>query len=395
MGCQEVVGELQKRGHQVRVLTSWYGLPQPEIQGDIFRVLAHDRIVTHTHHRLPKTAQREWREQALFKRMCATFKPDIIYLWNMGGLPASLVYLARQETVPVAYYISDQWPSHFATLDPWYQRWLSPHKRGRAKQILHKALQSMMPFYENYVFQNAQFTSATLRHQLQQSGVQMTKDVVIPWGVDCTRFATQHAANSNTPKRLLYTGQIMPHKGVHTVIDALHLLQKRGFGSKEITLTVVGGSLDSAYEQQIQEKASACQMDFVKFVGKKSRDQMAQIYQAHDIYLFPSVWEEPFSIALVEAMASGLAVVCTTTGGSVEIAQHGVNCLTFPKEDATACADQIQWLIEHPAMIEQIGQQAQNHVSQHYDFGGMVNQIEANLMQILEEQARNEQMLSK
>ena len=67
--------------------------------------------------------------------------------------------------------------------------------------------------------------------------------------------------------------------------------------------------------------------------GQMSRDALTSAYREHDILVFASTWEEPLGITLLEAMASGLAVVGTGAGGSAEILQPEVNALTFPRSD--------------------------------------------------------------
>ena len=73
----------------------------------------------------------------------------------------------------------------------------------------------------------------------------------------------------------------------------------------------------------------------VRFTGLIPRERLPEIYKQHGTLIFPSVWDEPFSITLLEAMSSGLAVVGTTTGGSAELLADGVNALTFPRQMPT------------------------------------------------------------
>ena len=73
---------------------------------------------------------------------------------------------------------------------------------------------------------------------------------------------------------------------------------------------------------------------------------MPRVYADHDVFVFPSIWEEPFSIGLLEAMACGQAVVGTTTGGSAEILVDGVNSLVFPPGDPRRLARQVKRLFD-------------------------------------------------
>ena len=67
----------------------------------------------------------------------------------------------------------------------------------------------------------------------------------------------------------------------------------------------------------------------IRFVGQVDRYEMPSVMIEHDVLVFPSVWEEPLARVVQEAMASGLVVIGTVTGGTAEILRDGVTGLTF------------------------------------------------------------------
>jgi len=77
---------------------------------------------------------------------------------------------------------------------------------------------------------------------------------------------------------------------------------------------------------------------------------MPAIYRSHDALLFTSEWEEPFALTPLEAMASGLPVVGTTTGGSRELLRHGENALTYTAGQPEELAARIIELDRHPSL---------------------------------------------
>jgi len=79
----------------------------------------------------------------------------------------------------------------------------------------------------------------------------------------------------------------------------------------------------------------------VNFVGPISQEDLKRIYQEYNILIFPSIWEEPFGITILEAMASKVIVICSATGGSAEIVESGNVALIFPTNDSSKCADNI------------------------------------------------------
>ena len=139
-------------------------------------------------------------------------------------------------------------------------------------------------------------------------------------------------------------------------------------------LTIVGGP---DYGDRVHRLVSSLGLeDNVRFTGLVPRDQLPSIYQEHDILLFPSIWEEPFSLTLLEALSSGLAVVGTNTGGSSEILKDEENALTFPKEDVDACTAQIMRLFRCPELMKNLQQNGRRTVEEKFRLDQMVDKID-------------------
>jgi glycogen synthase len=174
----------------------------------------------------------------------------------------------------------------------------------------------------------------------------------------------------------LYVGQVTSHKGVHTAVEALKIIREQS-KFKQATLTIVGGP---DYEGRIARLVFSLGLSGnVRFTGMVARERLPEIYREHDLLIFPSVWDEPFSITLLEAMSSGLAVVSTNTGGSPEILIDEMNALIFPKEDARSCASQIVRLLTDPQLFESIRREGRRTVEENFRLESMIDKIEASL----------------
>src|SRR5262249_8728701 len=93
----------------------------------------------------------------------------------------------------------------------------------------------------------------------------------------------------------------------------------------------------------------------VHALGVLDHARLFPLYRAADVVVAPSVWPEPLSRVLVEAMHFGRPVVATFTGGSPEAVEDGVTGLLVRKNDAGALAEAIIALLRDPARRERMG----------------------------------------
>ncbi len=383
LGCQEAVEGLRDQGHQVKVLTSTYGIDRPTFDNNTYRWLKIESVnkidgVTGFKQLFAKEA----RNQFALKILIFQFRPDIIYIWNLAQVSISLVLLAQQKNLPVYYFIFDSWLSQLQP-DYWFLMWERNSQKlsnKLGKGLIYFLIKKIGLVTECTNFQvgkNVQFASQYLKHRSLQIGHQVEEAPVIHWGINLKKYS--YKKDYHKPQKLLYVGQIIEHKGVHTVIEALSLIVKQTKYSS-ITLTIIGGTTVPTYETYIHDLVSSLNLqDKVDFKGFFSRQDLISIYQEHDILIFPSIWEEPFGITLLEGMASGLPIVSTANGGSKEILQDEFNALVFTKEDYHQCAKQIMRLIDDSDLFKRIRNQARIDVEKKYNFDNTLKQIQNSL----------------
>lgn len=106
---------------------------------------------------------------------------------------------------------------------------------------------------------------------------------------------------------------------------------------------------------------------------------MPDLYARHDVLCFPSEWEEPFALTLLEAMAVGLPVVSTLCGGSAEVVRDGYNAVVFRAGHPRDLAERLAWVLTHPRQAAAIGQAASREVSQRYTLDCQTEAVEAYL----------------
>jgi glycogen synthase len=384
--CHEVAERLAARGHTIGVLTSCYELAKaPPDEKNIYRLLHLEGDLAYYQplHFLTKWKKQHRENLVFLEHTVKDFDPDLIFVWGMWSLSKALPALAEQMLPGrVVYYLSDYWPS---ALDMHTAYWQSPARHWPMqvlKGALSKVAMSMLAKERQPDLKLEQVicVSARVRDLLVEAGLPIEHARIIHGGTDLERFpGVRERDYLSGQLKLLYAGQLVRHKGVHTAIEAMaRLVNKRGIN--QITLTLVGsGHPDyEAYLRNLVEREHL--HDFVTFYGPVSKDNMPAVLQQFDVLIFPSIYEEPLARMTQEAMASGLVVVGTTTGGTKEILRDGETGFTFEPEDADGLAEQVTRLITDPDLCCRLAQAGRQTVLEHFTLDKMVKEIEAYLV---------------
>ncbi len=127
---------------------------------------------------------------------------------------------------------------------------------------------------------------------------------------------------------------------------------------------------DGAHRARLEERASAVGLRDTVFAGVR-RDVPA-LLPAFDIYICSSDYEG-ISLAILEAMARGRAVIATAVGGNPELIRDEFTGVLVPKGDEARLAEAIVRLGGDPAWRERLGRAAQERVCAHHGIARMVN----------------------
>jgi glycogen(starch) synthase len=376
LGCSDVVEALRARGHDVGVLTSTHGMNRAQKSGSVYRWLESDLGLNldASSTDLFKLFKKESNNQRAFARVCREFSPDVLYIWNATHISISLALKAERLGLAVCYFISDHWLAQWESDALYSLNRRSPRRLHR--RLIWKSLVTSLNAFgllpsASLNLANVQFASRYLKQEALAAKKPVSNAEVIHWGIDVNRFRFNNRPRD--PKRLLYVGQLTRLKGVETAVQALKLIVEQN-SYRSSTLTIVGGP---DYENRVHRLVSSLGLeDNVRFTGLIPRDHLPSIYEEHDILLFPSIWEEPFSLTLLEAMSSSLASVGTITGGSAEILENEVNALTFPKGDVDACAKQVVRLLRSNELLERLRSRGRRTVEENFRLEQMVDRID-------------------
>ena len=391
LGCHDVVEKLKARGHEVKVLTSDYGIDSPQDDGEVYRWLVWGLRgeLPPFPRNIPILLSRERQNQSAFKHIAGRFRPQVIYLWNLIHLSTSLPLSAERSGVPAFYFVSDKEWTRTGTHenDPWYdilaRSFPQPKRTVRAGvKILEYTLNVLgLVSTGTLKFPHIHFVSNFLKQDALGKGKPVSHGEVIPWGIDLDLFTEK--PRSEGPKRLLYVGQITPGKDTVTAIEVTRsIVGKRGPDS--VTLTLVGGSVIPTYESEMKELVRSYGLEeSVQFTGPMSRERLPSLYAEHDILLFTSLLDEALAITTLEAMACGLPVVTTSAGGNVEVLRQEFNALIFPGGDAETATSHVLRLMDDQELFERLRQNGRRTVEEDFALDKMVDRVEHSLLSAL------------
>jgi spore coat protein SA len=181
-------------------------------------------------------------------------------------------------------------------------------------------------------------------------------------GADEKRFYP-HVREVKHSFNVIFTGRLVHYKGIHVLLEAMRILEKQGV---KANCKIVGGSgfgnnKDSRYVRQLKRDApSNCEL-----VGYRSGEVFSELLQNSDVFCCPSIWNDPFPLAPLEGMASGLPIVASNVGGLAEALAYGGGIL-IPPSNPRALAEALGSLAKDEGRCKELGKEAREAVEKHF-----------------------------
>lgn len=262
----------------------------------------------------------ERKNRRVAAQIIESFKPDVVFVWSQLRLGLGAAREAESRDLPVVYTMNDD---HILGFQP---RSTTGFK-GFFRMLLERFILPAST-WKDLRFDPAVVISATLRKHLADADPRFSRAVFAYQGVPIEKFPLKtDPGSAQDPFRVLYAGQLHDYKGVHTLIEAMGILAGRG----RFTLSVAGAG-NPDYEARLKSRAAELKID-ARFLGRLPSASIGSLYRESDLLAFTSIWDEPFGLTHLEAMASGTPVVSVGHGGPGEFLRDGENALIFRKED--------------------------------------------------------------
>lgn len=166
-------------------------------------------------------------------------------------------------------------------------------------------------------------------------------------GIDTEQF--KPGENQENEFKILCVSRITKRKGIKYLIDAMEILPKN------IALEIIGeGDEKERLEKQVKNLKLE---NRIKFLGLLNHDSLPKIYQSASIFVLPSL-NEGMSNTILEALASGLPIIATDTGGTKELVKNGENGFIVKMKDAKDIAEKINILLNNQELQKTMSQES-------------------------------------
>ncbi|OCR01907.1 hypothetical protein BCD67_05330 [Oscillatoriales cyanobacterium USR001] len=348
---------LQERGHIIQVLSSnasYLGeiiTPESNIRRDL--ILTGDyqggMNVLQDHQEINVINK---HNKEIITDTIRNFKPDVCLVGNIQLLGTAIFDPFFQNNIPIIHHLGFAF-LQYAPLEKPTSRFY--HLSAASEYVKHSILKT-------YNFDDV--------------------SVIYP-GAFVQKFYKQRHSDHFDKLRIVFAGIVINTKGVHTLLEALKILDS--YFHVDFECSIAGDiNYDKNFVETLHSFVAANElMSKVKFLGYQSQEQLVELFSRHNILVFPSIAEEAFGISPVEAMAAGLLVITTGVGGAGEVVEDGVSGLRFPSENSEVLARQLYGLLSEPDQWELMAQNGQQRALRFFDINRSVDLLEKKFYELL------------
>ena len=366
LAALEILQRLTAKGHLISVLTSDYFRDDENAISGISverslecKALSHERHIAGAH--LREDAFLNWGNIRKIGSAIRREKPDLVFLFNTGGLGNVALYQYLKATsvstitclmdniFAKAHEHSSEWQKYEGIFGP-----LKAEDLGRVFTV-----------------------SDTLMHEFERvvPGIGKIIDFV-PCFIDPSLFPAAHGGDRETgipPKgrRFVFCSRVTPHKGTVVLLDAVEKLARRGI--TDFSVDVFGAGQVTHFQQEVTRR----QLDgCIRYMGVFPRSEMIAKYRDYDALLFPTWEREPFGFVVCEAAASGCVPIMTAAMGASEWYLDGIDCLKIDRTSDGLMQAMLQFICLSDPDLAKIRQAAIDNTCRNLSIDRWINVIE-------------------
>ena len=348
---------LRKRGHSIYVLTSdspYLGNTdgdKPDVHRSLVLFGGWEGGVCKTMENKDDIIRIVRKNIAGLEQLLKEFRPDACLLGNIDFLSRNIMNPMLDKKIPIIHHMGNQQPGYAVSETP-------------KNRLYHLAA-----------------ASNWLKNEIQKQGYPL-KDISVVFPGALVEEFRMRIPPALDKLRIVYASIVLPYKGPHILINALKKLHDSGI---DFSCSIAGTSTDKSFVDSLKSFVAGNGMeDRIRFLGFLPREELKNLFARHNVLVFPSLFQEPFGISQVEAMAAGLTVVTSGTGGAKEIVEHGVSGIIFKTEDDASLAEELIQLAKYPLKCQQIALAGQRRATEKFDIERSVDSLESCFARLLQ-----------
>lgn len=275
------------------------------------------------------------------------FQPDLIHVATPFNLGMTGVYCAKKLNIPLVGSYHTDFDQYLTFYDlPFLSSFLWKYMNW-----FHRPMQKLF------------VPSVETMDKLEVCG--FTNMEIWPRGVDCElfhpfydKYAVRKRYSIQKEYILSYAGRLAPEKNVSFLLDIARNLPQQI--RDRVHWLIVG---DGPIREQLEKEAPAN----MTFTGYLNGEQLAEVYSASDLFVFPSA-TETFGNVVLESLASGTPVIGANSGGVKNIITHGVTGILCEANNLQQFTNGIVSMIASDSKRLQMGYEGRNYaLSQKWD----------------------------
>lgn len=175
-----------------------------------------------------------------------------------------------------------------------------------------------------------------------------------------------HNFNLGDKPIVLFSGRLINEKGVEYLVKAASRIKGQ--------IVIAGGGPQKENLEKIIKEKSILN---VKLLGYLEHEDLLGLYYLSDVFVSPSVWDDPMPLAVLEAMAAGLPVVITRRGGITIAVKDGYNGFFVRSRNATDIAQKVNKLLEDKDLRKRMGEHARATVLKKFTWSHIARKFHA------------------
>ena len=312
---------------------SW-GLPLERVM--ILRWLPLYRKLLHAvRHRMPWAVRGRLLRLVCRPRLTAARQGDVVWVHNRPEFAAALCEPLRKAGAQVVLHMHNV------------------HLLTAHAEILHALNVARIVYVSRY-----------LENASRPALVRQVPSEVLYNGADARLFRPQRRdVATGRAMKVLFASRVVREKGAHLLAEALRRLKQANIAIEGVVVGGVafGGSKPDRYVEELMRDAPP-NLTFHPYCAGA---ELAQLFAEADVFCLPSVWQDPFPLAPLEAMAAGLPVVASRSGGIPEALFDGGGILV-ERNSVESLTAALRELALDPSLRCTLSEQALRSFERHF-----------------------------